>query len=440
MNNMMASRSRSAPDNRAYEAEKFGAGFIMIAVYYFFEYVRPQDSFIGALAYLKISMILSICLFIYMLKSDKSILRDRLVVLVLLFLAEIAVSVIYAVNTYYVYIAFEGMALMVIVVLAMPIAIQTDKKYTTLVGYWVFINMLVAIHVATHRGRGPGGFTWDENDAALTIVMAIPLALALMYFKGNTKGRKILYMVAALVSVIAVVASMSRGGFLGLASIPFSYWIVSKNKLKNLGKFLLLIALLGYPVYQLTPDRYKAEVESITDKSDDTRNTRLEFWGLAWDMFLDNPAIGVGARNYPWNVAIYQMRRPGFDGNGKLLGGREVHSLYFSLLSELGSVGAIIYVMILFQLVKRLLRIVRLGEMNDSFYNLGVIAKALLVSLSSFLISGAFISVLYYPPFWYLVGFVLTLHVVVQNKLKQESSIVVPEKTIDNKFMRNKFS
>jgi len=422
MNNSAAnSRRRSVTKSKKADTEKYGAAFFLIAIYYFFEYVRPQDAFIGALAYLKIPMMLSIIMFIYILKSDKFVFKEKMVVLVLLFLAEISISVVFARNSFYVFMAFKGMVLMIAVVLAMPLAIETAKKYMSFVKFWIFINVMLAVHVATHGGRGPGGFTWDENDAALTLVMAIPLAISLMYFKGSEKGRKYVYLLAAVVLVIAVVASKSRGGFLGLASIPFAYWLFSKNKIKNLGKLTLIVVLLSYPVYQLVPDDYKAEVVSISDTEDSTRNTRLEFWGLAWDMFLDNPVIGVGARNYPWNVAFYQMKRKDFDSEGKLLGGREVHSLYFALIAELGLLGTILYVMIIIQIIKKLFFMIRLGEQDPHFYNFGLIAKSFLISLVSFLISGGFISVLYYPPFWYLLGFVLTLNFIVQNELKNKN-------------------
>ena len=434
--NMVAGRRKSVAGSKNSETEKYGAAFIIIAIYYFFEYVRPHDAFIGALAYLKIPMISSIILFIYILKSDKSVLKDKLVLLVLLFVAEIAVSVVFARNSHYVLMAFRGMALMIIVSFAMPIAIQTSKKFIAFIKFWIFINVLLAVHVATHGGRGPGGFTWDENDAALTLVMAIPLSVAVMFFKQNTKNRKLIFMIAALVCVVAVVASMSRGGFLGLASIPCAYWILSKDKMKNIGKFILLVVVLSYPVYQLVPEDYRSEIVSITDTEDSTRNTRLEFWGLAWDMFLDNPVIGVGARNYPWNVATYQMMRPDFSVDGKLLGGREVHSLYFALIAELGLVGTVLYVLIIINLVKKILFVMRLGENEEVFHDFGLIAKGLLISLFSFLISGGFISVLYYPPFWYLVGIVMTLHLIVQKELKTERALDTPDQTSEARSMR----
>ncbi len=433
-----SSRRRSITKSKKADVDKYGAAFFIIMIYYFFEYVRPQDAFIGALAHLKIPMMLSIIMFIYILKSEKFIFKEKMVVLVLLFLAEISISVVFARNSFYVFMAFKGMVLMIAVVLVMPLAIETAKKYMTFVRFWIVINVLLAVHVVTHGGRGPGGFTWDENDAALTLVMAIPLSISLMYFKGNEKGRKYIYLLAAVVLIVAVVASKSRGGFLGLASIPFAYWLLSNNKMKNLGKLTLIVVLLSYPVYQLVPDDYKDEVVSIVDTDDSTRNTRLEFWGLAWDMFLDNPIIGVGARNYPWNVAAYQLKRKDFDSGGKLLGGREVHSLYFALIAELGLLGTILYVMIVVQLVKKLLFVIRLGEQDPNFYNFGLIAKALLISLVSFLISGGFISVLYYPPFWYLLGFVLTLNFIVQNELNNKTEGEIKKQNPKIKTIQNK--
>jgi hypothetical protein len=52
----------------------------------------------------------------------------------------------------------------------------------------------------------------------------------------------------------------------------------------------------------------------------------------------------------------------------------------------------------------------------------GLLANAMLVSMAAYLVTGAFISVLYYPPFWYLIAFVLTLDRAVNAEYDQMSS------------------
>jgi len=409
-------------NNTGTKVIKNSSAFYLIVVYFFFEYIRPQDAYLSAIGLFKIPMILTIVIFIILIKSSKNLFKDRLVVLMSLFLLQIAFSVTFATNTNFVTTAFQGLFLVMIVVLTMPIAVDTKAKFLLFIRYWLLFNSLLALYVLLHGGRGPGGFLYDENDVSLTINMAIPFAVTLLFLAKGEKKNSIIYLSLTLVLVTAVIASMSRGGFLGLLSIPFAYWLFSHNKLKTLSKLLLIVTLLAYPVYKVVPEKYYEEVESISDTEDSTRNTRLKFWGLAWDMYKDNPIFGVGARNFAWNVVYYQMKRPDFDSNDRLLGGREAHSLYFTLLPELGSLGVFLYFSILYQLYSRLRFIVNLGTENDDYYSYGVIAKGLLVSLITYLISGAFISVLYYPSFWYLVGFVMILDSIVKNQRQVDTN------------------
>ena len=84
-------------------------------------------------------------------------------------------------------------------------------------------------------------------------------------------------------------------------------------------------------------------MSSITDDSTmetGTAGQRMFTWGIGWDMFVDNPVFGVGQANFPWTIGEYMGGRA---WQTKSLAGRQAHSLYFTLLPELGLVGVIIF-------------------------------------------------------------------------------------------------
>lgn len=388
-------------------------GFIIFIMYLAFEYLRPQDIMFTPLARLKVPMLLTIGLFIIFLKSDKSVLKDKLAIYAGLFVFYIGFTVVYAVNTYYVWNAFLGMSIILIAaIFTMPAIVKSYEMFKKFLYIWVVINTVLALYVISHGGHGPGGFLWDENDVALALNMGVAPAYYLSLSKNIEKKHKILFLLAVLIIVTGVVATMSRGGFLGLVSVFVCTWFLSENRFKSLIIALAIFLVMAYPVYKLLPEQFTQEVSSISDTQDETRNQRLFFWGLGWDMFLDNPVFGVGARNYPWNVASYQIKRKDYySDTSTLVGGREVHSLYFSLLPELGAIGVIIFSLILLVLLKKLLYIRSVGEKaGDTYSDFVLISKAFIVTTIAFLVTGIFISVLYYPPFWYLVGFSVTLY------------------------------
>src|SRR5205814_8017929 len=75
---------------------------------------------------------------------------------------------------------------------------------------------------------------------------------------------------------------------------------------------------------------------------------------------------------------------------------RAAHSLYFTLLPELGLVGAFMFFRMLYW-IRRDLAAIRGSNMAPTILPL---AYAMEASLVGFLVSGAFISTLYYPNFW----------------------------------------
>ncbi len=403
---------------------KLGFALVILILYFFFEYVRPfMPHLIPVLSPFRIPMILTVILLIFFLKHEKSLLRDKLVIYVLLFVLLVGFSVVYARNTYYVWSTFKGLSIILVAItLTMPLICDDKRKFYIFIYAWVACNLLLVLHALKYNGHGPGGFVWDENDLALALNMCTPVSYYFFIIRRNANKSGMLPLAATLLLVVGSGSTMSRGGFLGLVAVFGMIWLLSERKLKSFGIVLLCALIAGYPVYKLVPETYKNEMSTIfEDKGNDsTRSARFEFWGYGWDMFLDNPVLGIGAANYPWTVDIYQMRKPDYNPNTmRLHGGRPAHSLYFTLIPELGLAGIIIFVLIIKEVFARLRRLILLGRKHEALSEYAMLAKALLVSAIAFLVTGAFISVLYYPPFWYLIAFLLTLERIADTEYKK---------------------
>ena len=244
--------------------------------------------------------------------------------------------------------------------------------------------------------------------------MALPYPILLFAFPGLSKRTRFLLAVAGLILLVAVGVTGSRGAVVGLVAVILTLIALSRKPVRNAlivgtGALMTLTMLL-----RVLPSAYVERVESMSDPDNSTRVERLYSWSIGWQMYLANPVLGVGAGNYPWTNHLYASRSPMFDPHKKLLGGREAHSLYFTLISELGTVGALIYVAII-----RLIY-VRYRSMRDycktqrapseDALKFELLFKAFLASCIGFLASGAFITVLYYAPFWHLIGMVAAAH------------------------------
>ena len=231
--------------------------------------------------------------------------------------------------------------------------------------------------------------------------------------KARESSKRIVLFVITGIFVIGVVSTSSRGGFLGLVAVGLYCWYKSPRKLASTFSIgLLILAML-----LLAPESYWQRLQTIQwevldGSTDGSGGDRLHSWKAAWDMFLDHPVLGVGPQNYPWNVEPYE----GPEGYmGRFHGGRVAHSLYFTLLPELGMVGIVLFGGMLYYILRDLrfvrrydlaksIRVVHSGT-EESVY----LSLTLTASLIGLLVNGAFISVLYYPSFWILMGFVVAL-------------------------------
>jgi O-antigen ligase len=137
--------------------------------------------------------------------------------------------------------------------------------------------------------------------------------------------------------------------------------------------------------------------------------------------------MGVGQGNFPWNVGVYEQKLGLSEGfHQRSMAGREAHSLYFTLIPELGLIGIVLFASMLLLTVRDLRYIQRSAAKGekaaDGALPVASLATALEASLVGYLASGAFLSVLYYPNFWLLMGFTLSLRKI----LERRQGIVIP--------------
>ncbi len=226
--------------------------------------------------------------------------------------------------------------------LAFPIAVFFSRRImiNRLVASFNFIVFVLGLYAITHAGRGPGGFLEDENDLCLVLVMFLPVAILSISRAVSSAGR-IAGMVAAVLAFAGIVATLSRGGFLGLVAV-LAYLLLSSRR-KMLAAGVMIVCAIA--VMPLVSSRYWMEVESIqSDVSGGTGTVqqRIDMWKVAYAMWSDPRHIvfGVGLGNTPYWFRDYEPRERLL--RERSLAGRAVHSLYFQLLPEMGLFGIFI--------------------------------------------------------------------------------------------------
>ena len=177
-------------------------------------------------------------------------------------------------------------------------------------------------------------------------------------------------------------------------------------------------------LYFSASPKYWDEVKSIKEENiqKGTGEGRWYTWKCGLRMFLEHPIIGVGQGNFPWHFGKYES--PG-GIHGKSLAGRAAHSLYFTLIPELGLVGILLFSGMLYFSYKELKWILKkekefLLKQNQSkeiiqqLHKIRFIIFGITGAMLGYLVSGAFLSVLYYPHFWLLIALFVSIRNIVE--------------------------
>ncbi len=328
-----------------------------------------------------------------------------------LFLGSVALGLVFAVT--------QGRALMVLKTevprfltgfLGILIFLRRIEDLRILQNLFIGAALLISGWCILHSGHGPGLYK-DENDAALVLVMLLPFSF-LKFFGESGRRRSLWPLGVFFITLVAIGLTLSRGGMVGVIPALVFCWLKSKNK--AVGLALAGVALLGALLFM--PADFKTEFKSIGDTEEGTAEARRYYWDLSVMMFEKRPVVGVGAMS--WGNALYSGLLKISDRRAHMT----PHSIYFQLLSELGLVGVFCWMGFLTATFRELrgLRGSKLQREAGMAYGSGTgpltgpdpsemrrisediqymrhFAAALAIGIVGYLISGAFLSVLFYP-------------------------------------------
>jgi O-antigen ligase len=395
--------------------------YFLLGLFLVLEYTRVP-SLIPTLSVLRSQLFLILLLVIAWLRyADRNDLTNPIVKSVLVFAFLCAISISYTPNTRAAFnMTANILAYLAAIILPLLAFVRSVERLKWFLQLFVLSNTFIAVWAITHAGTGPGGFISDENDCALVLNVATPFAIALAAWPGQSRVMKLTWLGCGLLLLAGSISTLSRGGFIGILACAGAGFWYAPRKLRVVGILLVSLAIAVPLSPLLLPSRYIGRIQSIEDPNDGTRLNRIYYWKLGWIMYRANPVLGVGAGNYPWTVTDYERRLPPEQlFRGHYSGGRAAHSLYLTLLPELGTVGVIVFgtlVTLVIQTGRRMLIQLPRAKVQAprgpppqsvvcaDRQALDVVGRAIVSSCAAYLGTGAFISVLYYPSFWHLAG------------------------------------
>lgn len=253
-------------------------------------------------------------------------------------------------------------------------------------------------------GAGLGGAFADSNGYALAGAMILPLLLCA---GQNLDPRKQVervaswgFLLALPLSIFMVIATMSRAGFLSVATGTLTYIALQRRRVVPLVA-VVVIVMAALPFVPL-PEGYFDRLNTIRtyeDQNETSALSRLHFWQVAVRMSRTYP-LGVGFRNY-------DIAYDDFDFSlGEFGGGRSVHSSHFQVLSELGYPGAVVWIGLFGCAFAMSFRARSFGATPglalDEARFFVTTGNALIISMATFLVGGSFIALALNDLTWYV--------------------------------------
>ena len=268
----------------------------------------------------------------------------------------------------------------------------------------------------TNRVYGPdGSFLADNNDIALALNMALPL---LLYLSKDEPRNWLRWLLRACfgMSIVAIIFTYSRGGF--VAMVLLGFMLLIKAKYKSLAVMTLLAGLLL--LSPLIPQQWNNRMDTINQGEEDrSAHGRVNAWRTGLNIALDRPFTGGGFKT--WTPQVFARYSP------EPWNIRDVHSNYFEMLGEQGFIGFGLYVTLLFHCLTTLSRLKWQILRDPSLKWAQYYPDMLQASIIAYMVGGAFLGRAYFDFFYHLVAAKIILkRLVLQHVTTSQQSAPVP--------------
>jgi len=168
------------------------------------------------------------------------------------------------------------------------------------------------------------------NSLGTLIVMYTGISIGFLVYKG--KPYRYLVFPFLLLSTAAVIATGSRGAWLGFAGMLTSLTLFNRKLLTA----VLLIILIAALIIALNPYSY-ARFLSIFSLEKGGNMSRIYIWQASLKMIKDHPVFGLGLGVFPLAFPEYAVAEHSVDTF------TYAHNLFLQIAVELGLVGGVLF-------------------------------------------------------------------------------------------------
>ncbi len=282
------------------------------------------------------------------------------------------------------------------------ISVFTVVLFFSVLSYFGVFYQEIAGSQLARKGMHLHALMWHISCGAMCVLLSCFTLIPLLFKENLSKNKRILLFSLTIFFMICLYLSGSRGYYIagGITYLLiFVFYIFKTGKFK-IPLFICILSMI-FVVIMFHNNKFMRErIYNTSITKEWSLTNRIDAYKVALSIYKDNFIFGVGPRQ--------SVRQAGY--HEKVLGvkkdpesGRHMHSMYLNILSDFGSVGFIIFGIIIFLIFKRLFFIYKKEN--------SILALCLLFAWCSLLIGDCFDTVLRGPrvamDYFWLTGLIL---------------------------------
>ncbi len=271
-----------------------------------------------------------------------------------------------------------------------------------LCAYFAGASAAAVALIAVSSGSDASRAVLVSRQGPIEFAQALGLALLaapLVYSWCKRRALKVGVLFGADAVFVAILYTGSRASWVGLGAAAAVAWFFAGDRvhrLRWLAPCILVLAAETAAIVGLHigPADTGWRIASVVGAEDSQGGSgRFNIWRVGWEMVEANPALGVGAGNFPLRFEDY-IDAAGLRNAFAVYPGRDPHCVALSVLAELGPVGAIAVCVFFLSMAIPLIRAARASPEAAVF--LALLVFLAVVSFAS--------SVQYSKYFWFGCG------------------------------------
>jgi probable O-glycosylation ligase (exosortase A-associated) len=224
-------------------------------------------------------------------------------------------------------------------------------------------------------------------------------------------------------TVLTIVATHSRGGFVALACTALVLAWRSRNRV---GSFALIgLCVLGGTVF--APRAYIERLSTIREfETEGSARARLDAWTVAARMVQAKPILGVGFAKFQENYRRYDPKAS--SENDSQVGTHVAHNSYFQIWAECGTLAFVLYMLLFAWCFLDLWRLRR--EAAARYHSSWILSYTTMfeASLAAFAVGSFFLNRAHFDLFYHLVAIVLVFTAIARASMRDERNYPTHER------------